>query len=66
MDMRIFIYRLSTKKSSNSTIVDVERCAEIRTDDMVPHPACVVTVQLTALNHNDSSMQLWVSNGILS
>lgn len=56
MDARIFIYGFSLKergKNYPDTVI-VERCAEIRVNDLVPHPACVVSIQLTSLN-NDSS-----------
>lgn len=57
MSARIFIYGLSIKekKKGNFETVLIERCAEIRVNDLVPHPACVISVQLTSLNHDSSA-----------
>ncbi|VDK51686.1 unnamed protein product [Anisakis simplex] len=55
LDARIFIYSLHLKPPTRNQLCDqvlVERCAEIRVNDLVPHPACVVSIQITSLNHH--------------
>ncbi|VDM36928.1 unnamed protein product [Toxocara canis] len=57
LDARIFIYGLEVKETSRgaSDQVLVERYAEIRVNDLVPHPACVVSIQMTSLNHDSGT-----------
>jgi len=51
MDSRILLYRLILDHQDPARSLDLERTAEIRVGDLVTHPACVVSLQLTALNH---------------
>ena len=55
LEARIFIYLLKVLPNSDQPTVDVLRCAEIRTSDLVPHPACLISLQLTALKHDSST-----------
>uniref|UniRef100_A0A915BH36 Protein RIC1 homolog n=2 Tax=Parascaris univalens TaxID=6257 RepID=A0A915BH36_PARUN len=57
LDARIFIYGLEVKERSRGAHdhVLVERCAEIRVSDLVPHPACVASIQMTSLNHDSAA-----------
>uniref|UniRef100_A0A0N5AX60 Protein RIC1 homolog n=1 Tax=Syphacia muris TaxID=451379 RepID=A0A0N5AX60_9BILA len=58
MDERIFIYGLSLKEGSTAAkSIIVERCAEIRICDLVPHSVCVISVQLTSLGHDPSTIK---------
>uniref|UniRef100_A0A914XEF7 Protein RIC1 homolog n=1 Tax=Plectus sambesii TaxID=2011161 RepID=A0A914XEF7_9BILA len=55
LDTRIYVYHLTKSMNKDFEAVDVTRCAEIRTSDLVPHPACTVSVQLTSLNHDSAA-----------
>ncbi|VDN58497.1 unnamed protein product [Dracunculus medinensis] len=59
MDSRIFIYGLSMKMNSKSgkQCIMVERCAEIRISDLLPHPACIVSIHLASLSQDTAIAQ---------
>uniref|UniRef100_A0A914EG37 Protein RIC1 homolog n=1 Tax=Acrobeloides nanus TaxID=290746 RepID=A0A914EG37_9BILA len=52
----IFILK-QIKNPKNPDIYEcqIERCAEIRINEMLPHPTCVISTQLTSLNYHSEA-----------
>lgn len=53
VDSCIFIFTLFLEKNvkNEQSLIRLERCAEIRVQDIVPHAACVLSVEPASLNH---------------
>uniref|UniRef100_A0A914ZAQ3 Protein RIC1 homolog n=1 Tax=Panagrolaimus superbus TaxID=310955 RepID=A0A914ZAQ3_9BILA len=52
----IYVIRQLPKKNSKDDFdVTIERCAEIRIHELLPHPTCVISMQLTALNYHSEA-----------
>ncbi|CAJ0585488.1 unnamed protein product, partial [Mesorhabditis spiculigera] len=55
-DSRILLYRLTASQSSKSADayirVAVDRAAEIRVGDFIPHPVCLTSIHVTELTHD--------------
>ncbi|KAL3993953.1 RIC1 family protein [Acanthocheilonema viteae] len=54
VDSCIFIFTLFLEKNSKNvqSVIQIDRCAEIRVQDIVPHAACVLSVEPASLNHD--------------
>ncbi|CAG9534420.1 unnamed protein product [Cercopithifilaria johnstoni] len=54
VDSCIFIFTLFLEKNSKNEqpVIRIDRCAEIRVQDIVPHAACVLSVEPASLNHD--------------
>uniref|UniRef100_A0A0R3RI92 Protein RIC1 homolog n=1 Tax=Elaeophora elaphi TaxID=1147741 RepID=A0A0R3RI92_9BILA len=63
VDSCIFIFTLFLDKNpkNEQPMIRIERCAEIRVQDIVPHAACVLSVQPASLNHDS---QIKFCNGV--
>lgn len=46
----ITIYGLHTLENKGKAELDLQKIAEIRINELLPHPTCVVSIQLTSLN----------------
>ena len=52
----IYVIRQLPKKGIKDEYdVTIERCAEIRIHELLPHPTCVISMQLTALNYHSEA-----------
>ncbi|VDM97826.1 unnamed protein product [Thelazia callipaeda] len=54
IDSCIFIFTIFLEKNhkNKEQVIRLDRCVEIRVQDLVPHAACVLSVELAALNHD--------------
>jgi hypothetical protein len=56
----ITIYDLHTVEIKGRTELDPQKIAEIRINELLPHPTCVVSIQLTSLNYYEGRKLLWL------
>uniref|UniRef100_A0A915Q7R5 Protein RIC1 homolog n=1 Tax=Setaria digitata TaxID=48799 RepID=A0A915Q7R5_9BILA len=63
VDSCIFIFILFLEKNpkKEQSFIRIDRCAEIRVHDIVPHAACVLSVEPAFLNHDS---QIKFCNGV--
>ena len=47
----ITIYGLHSVTNKGNAELDIQRIAEIRINELLPHPTCVVSIQLSSLNY---------------
>lgn len=52
----IFVLK-QVKNAKNQDLIEchIDRCAEIRINELLPHPTCVISTQLTALNYHSEA-----------
>ena len=52
----IYVLRQAAKQGSKEDFeCYIERCAEIRIHELLPHPTCVISMQLTSLNYHSEA-----------
>lgn len=52
----IIIYGLHSVDNKGRSELELQRIAEIRINELLPHPTCVVSIQLTSLNYYEGNL----------